>query len=95
MRRVERCSQQCRVSPSGATAVATPLASTGTCQSWPAIRRPSTENVAAPASGAQGRSADLPIKMAAGLLMTIPVAVVFFAFQRYFVRGAGSGAVQG
>lgn len=54
-----------------------------------------TTGVAALASGAQGGSADFPIKMAAGLLMTIPVALVFFAFQRYFVRGAGSGAVKG
>lgn len=54
-----------------------------------------TTGVAALASGAQGGSADFPIKMAAGLLMTIPVALVFFAFQRYFVRGAGGGAVTG
>ena len=33
------------------------------------------------------------MKMAAALLMTIPVALVFFVFQRYFVRGASGGDV--
>jgi multiple sugar transport system permease protein len=32
------------------------------------------------------------LKLAASLLMTIPVAIVFFVFQRYFVRGATEGA---
>ncbi|MDQ6659209.1 MAG: carbohydrate ABC transporter permease [Actinomycetota bacterium] len=54
-----------------------------------------TTGVASLASGALGGSADFPIKMAAGLLMTIPVALVFFIFQRYFIRGAGGGAVKG
>jgi multiple sugar transport system permease protein len=36
-----------------------------------------------------------PLKLGAALLMTIPVALVFFAFQRYFVRGATEGADKG
>jgi len=36
-----------------------------------------------------------PLKLGAALLMTIPVAVVFFVFQRYFVRGAVEGADKG
>ena len=33
--------------------------------------------------------------MAAALLMTIPVAVVFFSLQRYFVQGGTAGAEKG
>jgi multiple sugar transport system permease protein len=33
--------------------------------------------------------------MAAALLMTIPTALVFFIFQRYFVRGGTAGAEKG
>jgi multiple sugar transport system permease protein len=29
------------------------------------------------------------------LLATIPVAVIFLIFQRYFIRGATEGAVKG
>jgi len=36
-----------------------------------------------------------PLKMGAALLTTIPVALLFFAFQRYFVRGANEGAEKG
>lgn len=36
-----------------------------------------------------------PLKLGAALLMTIPVAIVFFVFQRYFVRGATEGADKG
>jgi multiple sugar transport system permease protein len=38
-------------------------------------------------------STDYPLKMAAALLMTIPVAIVFFTFQKYIVR-TGDGAVK-
>ncbi|MBO0832584.1 MAG: carbohydrate ABC transporter permease, partial [Actinobacteria bacterium] len=34
-----------------------------------------------------------PLKMAAALLMTLPVVVLFFTFQRYIVR-VGEGAVK-
>ena len=33
--------------------------------------------------------------MAAALLMTIPAALVFFVFQRYFAQGANAGAEKG
>jgi len=33
--------------------------------------------------------------MAAAILTTIPVAVLFFVFQRHFVRGANEGGVKG
>ena len=47
------------------------------------------------ASGELGAGSQFPLKMGAALLTTIPVAVLFFAFQRYFVRGASEGAVKG
>lgn len=37
----------------------------------------------------------LPLRLGAALLMTIPVALVFFAFRQYFVRGATEGADKG
>jgi len=54
-----------------------------------------TSGVATLVSGQLGSGSQFPLKMAAALLMTIPVAIVFFIFQRYFVRGAGAGAVKG
>ena len=51
-----------------------------------------TSGVATLVSGQLGGGSQFPLKMAAALLMTIPVAIVFFIFQRYFVRGAGSRA---
>jgi multiple sugar transport system permease protein len=54
-----------------------------------------TSGVASLSSGAYGSGNLFPLKMAAALLMTIPVALVFFTFQRYFVRGASAGAVKG
>ena len=54
-----------------------------------------TSGVATLVSGSLGAGTQFPLKMAAALLMTIPVAVVFFIFQRYFVRGGSSGAVKG
>lgn len=54
-----------------------------------------TSGVATLVSGQLGSGSQFPLKMAAALLMTIPVAVVFFAFQRYFVRGGSAGAVKG
>ena len=54
-----------------------------------------TKGVATLSSGALGSGQQFPVKMAAALLMTIPVALVFFIFQRQFVRGAGAGAVKG
>ena len=54
-----------------------------------------TSGVATLVSGQLGSGTQFPLKMAAALLMTIPVAVVFFILQRYFVRGASAGAVKG
>jgi len=54
-----------------------------------------TSGVATLVSGELGSGSQFPLKMAAALLMTIPAALVFFVFQRYFVRGASGGAVKG
>ncbi|SDO45114.1 multiple sugar transport system permease protein [Nakamurella panacisegetis] len=54
-----------------------------------------TTGVATLIGGGEGASNQFPFKLAAALLMTIPTAVVFFVFQRYFIRGASSGAVKG
>lgn len=45
-------------------------------------------------SGQLGTGNQYPLKMAAALLMTIPVAVVFLTFQKYIVR-TGEGAEKG
>ena len=54
-----------------------------------------TKGVATLTSGQLGSGSQYPITMAAALLMTIPVAIVFFIFQKYLVRGGTSGAVKG
>ena len=54
-----------------------------------------TKGVATLTSGQLGSGNQYPITMAAALLMTIPVAIVFFVFQKYLVRGGTSGAVKG
>jgi multiple sugar transport system permease protein len=46
-------------------------------------------------SGALGSGTQYPLKLAAALLTTIPVAILFFVFQRYFVRGGNEGAEKG
>lgn len=46
-------------------------------------------------SGELGSGSQFPLKMGAALLTTIPVALLFFAFQRHFVRGANEGAEKG
>ncbi len=46
-------------------------------------------------SGELGAGSQFPLKMGAALLTTIPVAIVFFAFQRHFIRGANEGAEKG
>ncbi|MFF7633714.1 carbohydrate ABC transporter permease [Kitasatospora sp. NPDC008050] len=45
-------------------------------------------------SGGLGSGTQYPLKLTAALLATIPVAVVFFVFQRHFVRGGSAGAVK-
>jgi len=47
------------------------------------------------ASGDLGAGSQYPLKLGAALLTTIPVAALFFAFQRYFVSGANEGAEKG
>jgi multiple sugar transport system permease protein len=46
-------------------------------------------------SGELGSGSQFPLKMGAALLTTIPVALLFFAFQRHLVRGANEGAEKG
>jgi multiple sugar transport system permease protein len=46
-------------------------------------------------SGELGAGSQFPLKMGAALLTTIPVALIFFAFQRHFVRGASEGGEKG
>ncbi len=46
-------------------------------------------------SGALGAGTQFPLKMGAALLTTIPVAIIFFIFQRYFIRGSTEGGVKG
>lgn len=43
-------------------------------------------------SGGLGSGNRFPVKMAAGLIMTIPVAIVFFLFQKRLMAGANAGA---
>lgn len=46
-------------------------------------------------SGQLGSGQQFPLKLAAALLATIPVAIVFVFFQRRFVQGANAGSVKG
>jgi len=46
-------------------------------------------------SGSLGAGTQYPLKLAAAVLTTIPVAVIFIVFQRYFIRGANEGAEKG
>ncbi len=46
-------------------------------------------------SGSLSSGTQYPLKLTAALLATIPVAVLFFVFQRHFVRSANSGSVKG
>ena len=54
-----------------------------------------TKGVASLTSGQLGSGNQFPITMGAALLMTIPVAIVFIAFQKRFVQGANEGGVKG
>ncbi len=47
------------------------------------------------ASGQLGAGSQFPLKLAAALVATIPVAIVFFIFQRRLVSGANEGGVKG
>ena len=52
-----------------------------------------TTGVAALAAGSLGQGSQYPLKLAAALLMTIPVAILFFTFQRKIMATA-EGAVK-
>ncbi|ANS79121.1 N-Acetyl-D-glucosamine ABC transport system, permease protein 1 [Serinicoccus hydrothermalis] len=54
-----------------------------------------TRGLASLTSGGLGSGNQYPITMMAGLLMTIPTAIVFVFFQRYFTQGANTGAEKG
>lgn len=54
-----------------------------------------TRGLAQLTSGGLGSGQQFPIKMAAALLMTIPTALVFIIFQRFFTQGANAGAEKG
>jgi multiple sugar transport system permease protein len=54
-----------------------------------------TRGVAGLTSGGLGAGQQFPITMMAGLIMTIPTALVFVIFQRYFTQGANAGAEKG
>jgi len=54
-----------------------------------------TTGMASLFSGGLGSGAQYPLKLAVALIATVPVAIVFFAFQRYFVTGANAGGVKG
>lgn len=47
------------------------------------------------ASGELSAGSQYPLKLGAALLTTIPVALLFFSFQRFFVRGGNEGADKG
>jgi multiple sugar transport system permease protein len=46
-------------------------------------------------SGSLGKGNQYPLKLGAALLATIPVALIFLMFQRYFIRGANEGGDKG
>lgn len=46
-------------------------------------------------SGSLGVGTQYPLKLGAAVLATIPVAIIFVIFQRYFIRGANEGADKG
>ncbi|WP_068689144.1 carbohydrate ABC transporter permease, partial [Thermobifida halotolerans] len=52
-----------------------------------------TKGVASLASGQLSQGTQYPLKLAAALIMTVPVAVVFFVFQRH-IMNASEGAVK-
>ncbi|MGD9958274.1 carbohydrate ABC transporter permease [Nocardioides sp.] len=54
-----------------------------------------TRGIAQLTSGGLGSGQQFPISMAAALLMTIPTAMVFIVFQRFFTQGANAGADKG
>lgn len=54
-----------------------------------------TTGLAKFSSGQLGSGTQYPLTLGAALLSTVPVAIVFFAFQRHFIGGQLSAAVKG
>jgi len=54
-----------------------------------------TTGLAKFSSGQLGAGTQYPVTLGAALLSTIPVAIVFFAFQRHFIGGQLSAGVKG
>jgi multiple sugar transport system permease protein len=54
-----------------------------------------TTGLAKFSSGQLGAGTQYPLTLGAALLSTIPVAIVFFTFQRHFIGGQLSAAVKG
>jgi multiple sugar transport system permease protein len=54
-----------------------------------------TTGLAKFSSGQLGSGTQYPVTLGAALLSTIPVAIVFFTFQRHFIGGQLSAAVKG
>lgn len=54
-----------------------------------------TTGLASFVSGSLSSGTQYPLKLTAALLATLPVAALFFAFQRHFMRSANSGAIKG
>jgi len=54
-----------------------------------------TTGLANLSNGSLGQATQYPLKMGAALLATIPIAALFFIFQKRFTRGQMSGAVKG
>ena len=52
-----------------------------------------TKGVAGLASGQLSQGSQYPVKLAAAVVMTIPVAVIFFVFQRQ-IMNSSDGAVK-
>ena len=53
-----------------------------------------TKGVATLTAGGRSQAQEFPLKLAASALMTIPVAVMFFVFQRHIMSTA-EGAEKG
>jgi multiple sugar transport system permease protein len=53
-----------------------------------------TKGVATLASGALSQGSQFPLNLGAAVVMSVPVAVLFFVFQRR-IMNASSGAVKG
>ena len=58
-------------------------------------KRTLVTGLASLASGELSAGTQYPLKLGAALITTIPVAILFFLFQRHFTSGANEGGVKG